>query len=198
MSRNNDEQESEKTKKDAPENEFDKNIDDIKKILSDLDIKENGDWLRSIYISYKDRFISDNNRIWTTAAIIVPLSFSPLVFLPKLNNMNIVYFIALALASLSLMLFWLLTAEAHRSFQNKSMTWLIAIEEIILGVKDEDVKGGPIRKSKVADPIPTWLPKMIRQLLESNRTVQRIRWRAFYALLLCWFIAFLGYICSSH
>ncbi|MDR3463406.1 MAG: hypothetical protein P4L76_13925 [Beijerinckiaceae bacterium] len=43
-------------------------------------------WLQLLYSSYLQRFLSDNNRIWTTGQWMIPLSLAPLVAIPNLQR----------------------------------------------------------------------------------------------------------------
>jgi hypothetical protein len=70
-------------------------------------------------------------------------------------------FLALGLSSSLVMFPWLVIAENHRAFQNKSFAWLSAIEEAI----------------GIEVPPPTKIAEgQIAQHLTREETVQRLRW----------------------
>lgn len=88
-------------------------------------------WLENLYNHYVQQFISDNNRIWTTGSIMIPLSFSPFAIFPSANSLHFIYTILLAIASISIYFAWLVLADNHKAFQNKSLHWIIAIQKTI-------------------------------------------------------------------
>ena len=56
------------------QDEFRKTVDDIKREINNEFKSRNNDlesdaWLRTLYENYTKRFLSDNERIWTTASI---------------------------------------------------------------------------------------------------------------------------------
>jgi len=84
--------------------------------------------LTTLYQEYSKRFIADNNRIWTTAASMVPLSFGAFAILASLSKPSLGQVIALPIIGWLLMTVWLIIAENHRAFQDRSISWLLAIE----------------------------------------------------------------------
>ena len=86
------------------------------------------DWLKEIYKHYQARFLSDNNRIWTTAAIFIPLSLAPFVVLIRENEFTLIQLIVIATISSLFLVAWLAIAESHKQYQEKSMLILRAIE----------------------------------------------------------------------
>lgn len=120
-------EEEKKGKPEKPELEATKYTADL---LAELQSLPEGthlyDWLKTLYLRYAEKFARDNERIWTTAAIFIPLSLSGLAFLKDASFIRIVL---LAIGSIKLMEFWVNIAENHRAFQNKSQAILKAVEE---------------------------------------------------------------------
>ena len=110
-------------------------LDPIKELASKIqvEIKKNRnkideDWLRLLYSEYSNRFQLDNGRIWDTGKILIPFSLIGLGVLTKITDPCSTIKFALALASIAVIVCWLISAENHRAFQNKSIAWLMAIE----------------------------------------------------------------------
>ena len=62
-------------------NEFEKAIDELEQIITDA-LAENEsreDWKQSLYQNYTNRFLSDNNRIWVTGGIFIPVALAAFV-----------------------------------------------------------------------------------------------------------------------
>ena len=116
-------------------NKFSKDVDTIKKALSESTLRKNdstyNEWLQALYSNYTTRFISDNNRIWVTGSIMIPLALSGFVLLPMVKKPEIILLLPIALSSSIVLLAWNLIADKHRDFQDKSLAWLKAIEEVI-------------------------------------------------------------------
>ena len=96
-----------------------------------LDDSQKSKWLELLYEENSKMMISDNRNIWTTASIMIPLSFAPLIALSSIQHPNDFQINILALASIIIISTWLVIAENHRAFQEKSRAWMIAIEETI-------------------------------------------------------------------
>lgn len=113
--------------------------------------------LATLYHEYTNRFIADNNRIWTTAASMVPLSLGAFGLLASLPKPSLGQVIALPVIGRLLMTVWLVIAENHRAFQNRSMEWLRAVERA-WGIMPEQrrpsvgilVRPGRIRRMRYA------------------------------------------------
>ena len=89
------------------------------------------EWLRSLYSSYSSRMRSDNQRIWSTGAILIPLSVAGFAAFVALDSPQVWQAIVLGSASSALAWCWLFIAENHRAFQQCSEAWLVAIETTI-------------------------------------------------------------------
>lgn len=130
-------------------------------------------WLQILYQNYSNRFHSDNDKIWSTGSILIPLSLAGFAAVVSVQNLGWPHVVVLASASIALMLVWLVIAENHRAFQQKSEAWLIAIERTI---KLEGV-GGPKVKGN-----------FLNSLLTGKGAVQKMRWYLFVGVFLGWVI----------
>jgi hypothetical protein len=81
----------------------------------------NDEVARTLYAEYNARFLSDNGRIWTTAATMVPLSLGSFALLASIKHPSRAQVIALPLIGLCLMTFWLAIAAKHRVFQEAAL-----------------------------------------------------------------------------
>ena len=94
----------------------------------------NDEWLGRLYDNYHRRFLADNAQVWGNGRVLVPFSLSAFGVWAALPLRTIPVTAVLAAGSTTLAALWLVNAENHRAFQNKSMAWLVAIERVI-GVK---------------------------------------------------------------
>lgn len=121
-----------------PTGTFDAEVERIRVQLSQIapqPAQPDHDWLRALYGHFGERMRSDNERIWSTGEIFVPISLSGFAALLAIDEPAIWKTSILALGSSFLLLLWLFLAESHRSFQRKSEAWLVAILRTI-GVQD--------------------------------------------------------------
>ena len=86
--------------------------------------------LVTLYTNYTTRFLSDNSRIWTTAASMIPLSLGAFVVLASIPHPSKIEILTLSIASWVLMSVWFVIAENHRAFQESSGEVLRDIEKI--------------------------------------------------------------------
>jgi hypothetical protein len=93
--------------------------------------KDPNDWLKTLYTAFLNRMLSDNERIWRTGAILVPLSLSAFAALAAMRDFASWKVLVLGSASSALLWCWLIIAENHRAFQQKSEAWLVAIQETV-------------------------------------------------------------------
>ena len=89
----------------------------------------NDEVARTLYAEYNARFLSDNNRIWTTGATMIPLSLGSFALLASIKEPTLAQVIALPLIGVCLMAFWEMIADGHRVFQDSSRKNCTTIEE---------------------------------------------------------------------
>ncbi|MBE9584029.1 hypothetical protein IM792_06170 [Mucilaginibacter sp. JRF] len=143
-----------------------KSIAELSDFLEFVPAEEHHNWLRQLHSHYSEKFLQDNNRIWSTASILIPLSLAGLATVKDAPPLSV---IPIALASISLMLFWVIFAEHHRAFQNRSSAYIQAIERHIhIHFVPGKADGHPITKIG---------------------NVQTIRWAMFYLIVLIWTLA---------
>jgi hypothetical protein len=150
--------------------EFDDVVDEMVKEFRRALVSEDGrpvdTWLQILYGAYHDRFLADNQSVWSNGNLFVPFSLSAFAIYATQSGMGETQFLALALASSALALFWLVNAENHRAFQDKSMARLLAIERVI---------GLTSTRAKLPDPEDT-----VNRVLAGRGAVKRmIRFYAF-------------------
>jgi hypothetical protein len=93
------------------------------------------EWLRHLHSSYVDRFLSDNQRIWATAAILVPVSLATFPAFFASSGRDVWKAIVFGAFSVAVMTFWHLIANRHRYFQQQAYTIATAIEAHVLGAE---------------------------------------------------------------
>lgn len=111
--------------------------DELKKIKKNDDVSYEA-WLKTLFEHHSNRHSMDNERIWKIGEIFIPLALTPLALLTQIENITLWHIYILAFSSITLIWSWLLIAENHRSFWQKSQAWMDAIQQII-GIK----KKGP-------------------------------------------------------
>lgn len=92
--------------------------------------EERGNSLIHIYDRYSANFLSDNARIWTTAASMIPLSLGAFVVLASIRRPTLLEIVILSAAAWILMSAWLVIAENHRALQEGSLRVIREIEQI--------------------------------------------------------------------
>lgn len=160
-------------RRDYFEEEVTKLMGILAKMIEDQqkDGKDSNSWLQILYENYSRRFLSDNDRIWGTGSILIPLSLAGFAAVVGLEDLGWPHVAILMFASTTVMLIWLVIAENHRAFQQKSQAWLVAIERTIKleGVGAPEVKGN-----------------VLNRLLTGKGAVQKMRWYLFFAVILGW------------
>lgn len=136
--------------------------------------KERNDWLRHLHSRYSERFMKDNDRIWTIGNIFIPLS---LVGLAGLHQATVYTVLPIAIASIALMFFWLMFAENHRAAQNYSLAIVKAIEIFI----NLDLKSGKIDGMNITNKF----------------SVRSIRWKMFWFVVIVW-ISAVALVCIKY
>lgn len=96
-----------------------------------LRLRESDDWLKELYKAHTDRFTKENDRIWETGKILLPLSLGAFAAYGAVPEPKGSQTIALALASFGLLFIWHLIAACHRHFQDIHHSWLTAIERTL-------------------------------------------------------------------
>lgn len=103
-------------------------VSSIKQAIHSLD----GPSLHLLYQQYTARFLSDNNRIWLTGSIMIPLALSAFALVPTVQHPTFLRLLPVAIVSVTILLVWNAISEHHRQFQDKSMAWILAIEELLI------------------------------------------------------------------
>jgi hypothetical protein len=162
-----------KPKRDYFEEEVVKLMKIIAKMIEDQrkQKKDPNAWLQTLYQNYSTRLLSDNSRIWSTGSILIPISLAGFAAVVGLDNPQWTHVAILMFASITIMFIWLVIAENHRAFQQKSEAWIVAIERTI---KLEGV-GGPKVKGN-----------FLNRLLTGKGVIQNMRWYLFFAVVLGW------------
>jgi hypothetical protein len=144
----------------------------VKDEVAKLDPNVDRDILKMLYEGRLQQFIADNNRIWTTGALLVPLALAAFFALASIDHPQLEHFIVLGAASSLLGFFWLSIAEGHRGFQDLSHAWMTAIEARF-GVRRNAPKGTLIE----------------RQRRERRVRIQIVRYFIVAAIPILWIIA---------
>jgi hypothetical protein len=127
------------------------------------------EWLKIVYKASFDRMLSDNERIWRTGQLFVSISLGAFAALVALKSpVKPWMVVVLGTASSSLMWTWLIVADNHRAFQQKSDAWLLAIHQVI----------------GINDPLPA---KIGGSLRTKGDMVQKVRWALAIGVTLSWF-----------
>ncbi len=92
---------------------------------------QNDQWLTVEYQRRLQQFLSDNNRIWTTGSLFIPLSLAGLTAVPNMMEKSPILVILLSVASSTLALFWQFIADRHRSWQDEHQVWMDAIDKSV-------------------------------------------------------------------
>lgn len=138
----------------------------------------NTDWLKLLYEQYTQRFINDNNKIWAVGTIFIPLCLAGLLSVSSLSLFNTAL---LGAGSIMLMWFWVVVAESHRAFQNRSQA---IVEEIERHINFDIAWGAKL------DPHKSIVPP--------SRSVQKIRWKMYHAVIIIWVSAFFGKVFETY
>ena len=137
------------------------------------------DWLIALFEHYSSQMRADNERIWTTGSLFLPLSFAPFVVFAGIAAPKLWHVLICGSPSIALIYAWMVIADNHRAFQQKSEAWLIAIQQ----VQELD----PPRFVKL--PIKGW-----ERFFTGPGEVQKMRYRIFVFTMVAWFILFLAVV----
>ena len=161
-------------------NNFRETVDRLKALLAQRFPSPDGernpqanDWLRTLYETYTARFAMSNGTVWLTGSIMIPLSLAGFAALATLQHPTFPQLAILAIASSAVMGSWLVVSENHRAFQDKSLAWLIAIEET-LGL----VGTGPVKIRG------NWLSRA----LTFPAAIQVVRWVLTACVVVAWLL----------
>lgn len=86
--------------------------------------------LRNIYTVKSQIFLSDNNRIWTTAAIVIPLAFGAAAALEANKDATSGQRLVAGIVGFFLLALWNVFADRHKVLQDRSQSWLSSIEKL--------------------------------------------------------------------
>ncbi len=143
-----------------------------------LDAQSYNMWLLQLHKHYTDRMLSDNERIWRTGAIFVPVALGAFGALVALKSpVSWWHILVLGLPSTLLLLLWLVIADNHRAFQQKSEACFQAIEEE-LGLFT--IKIPSKAQSKGYDRFVTF-----------PQAIQKSRWWLAFAVAAFWVVLFI-------
>lgn len=141
------------------------------------------EWLREMYRTRLDRFLADNNTIWKTGAIFVPVAIGSLIIPFQADIHSVGALVVLTLGSVGLLIIWNLIHENHRAFQDKSMAIIRAIEKVA-GFEDPH---GP----KVNDL--DWPSSMIA----AQKAARRVYWSLVPIVFVTWLIVIAIQVCTA-
>jgi hypothetical protein len=113
----------------ASKKTFEEALDELGSASRASSQEERGKVLTVLYQEFTKRYLSDNNRIWTTAATMVPLSLGAFALLASIDKPTMGQIIAFPLSGWLLMSFWFVVADNHRRFQERNEEWLKAIQK---------------------------------------------------------------------
>lgn len=129
---------------------------ELRRAFPDLSDANSQEWLRAIYQNRAARFASDNDAIWKTGAVMIPVSLGAFIVPMQVNLHSVWQELVLAIASIGLMFLWLMISVNLRAFQDKAVAEIIAIERDVVGYHDP---AGP----KVIE-FPNWMAGMTTSL----------------------------------
>lgn len=127
--------------------------------------------LEALLKHYTDRMLSDNERIWRTGTLFAPISLAAFAALTAVKCLQVWHVLVLGLPSIGLMFAWIVIAENHRAFQQKSEAWIVAIMQVmgLDGPRQVKVEAGG-REARVT----------------KKGAIQNMRWYLLYGVTLAW------------
>lgn len=87
--------------------------------------------LLSLHGSFATRFAADNAGIWSTGAIFVPAALAAPIAYFAIANESWGALAVFTTSSVLTISAWLVIAETHRAFQNRSMAVILGIEQAL-------------------------------------------------------------------
>lgn len=164
--------------------EVDRLKTELQHLLAQRAASGDGDeWLRALLQSYTDRFLHDNDRVWSLGTFFVPVALAAFGVLASLESPKLWQTIILAVGSSTLLGFWIVIAENLRAFQQKSEAWLVAIQEV-----------AGLQSNAVGEPKVT--TNILNRLGTFPGTVQQARWFLFVIVVVAW--ALIGWLQSNN
>jgi hypothetical protein len=98
-------------------------------LLSPVDSEKISDeWLRHLHTSYVQRYLADNDRTWSTASFIFPISLAGFAAIVAVTDFGFVHVVVVGTAASLLMFFWYLVAGIHLAYSRRSYHMVRAIE----------------------------------------------------------------------
>ena len=146
-------------------------------IESSTNQAETKNWLMELYKTLSSRFLADNNRIWSSGQIFIPVAFGAFAAFVSIKEPKWSHVLVLGLASTGLLALWALIADRHRAFQDQAAAWLTAIEEWV---------GLP--------PGGTWHAP---PLSNGQIQVKELRWNLVSIVAFCWIALILWVLLST-
>lgn len=168
------------------------NIKDVEPNIKDKEQKKSNDeWLRWLHQRYSEKFFKDNDRIWTVTTLFIPLS---LAGLGSVKDGNTISTLLLAFGSISLVIFWYIICEKHRSFQERSEHIVRLIEEQI-GIHTDVIKVSEpfhnINLKEIKNPsFDQYFQKYFNYIFV-DFNIQKVRRFMLYSVIISWFVAVL-------
>lgn len=137
--------------------------------------------LEALLKHYTDRMLTDNERVWRTGALFIPISLAAFAALTSIRCLQVWQVLVLGVPSTALMFAWIVLAENHRAFQEKSEVWIIAICAA-MGLQATE------------RPKSQFYGKYTR--ITRSGAIRELRWRLFYGVAIAWAIILAG-ACTS-
>jgi hypothetical protein len=136
---------------------------------------DRNEWLRTLYEVNSAKFISNNGTIWSTGALMIPVSFAAFALPIQAKITSGWAMMLLAFASTWILLTWIVIAENYRAFQNKSVAIMTAIEAHV---------GLDFGSPKLNDL------KHLRWVA-GRGAIRKMRWILLFLLILGWLVEFI-------
>lgn len=137
------------------------------------------EFVRTMYQAKVQQFLSDNARIWTTGAFLIPLSLTPFAGVIE-RSLSFWELLILAGGSFLLISSWIAIAEAHRNFQNASQNWMDEIERLHeVGPQEVERRGGLEKASETG---------FVSSLMDRSGAVRRFRYILWFAIVGAWVV----------
>ncbi len=124
-----------------------------KRLTTLLKDEQNSSWVETFYKSRTDRFIAENNKIWTTGRIFIPISIAIFGVYATLEGPTLKQLGILASISIILLVIWEMISITHKRFQTAHEQWLTRIDKVMKvdlpPVSKKGVGLGTLRKALI-------------------------------------------------